>query len=378
MGKVRNEDDEDPYGSEVEKDANESELRRPYDPKKIRVDPRPLSVKQVMEMIADGDLDVAPDFQRRTVWKQKQKSLLIESILLRIPLPVFYFSADEEGKMQVVDGVQRITSIRSFIQNEYPLSDLEYLQDDLKDKCYSDMDGSLWIRRLMQTPLTAFVIDPQTPDDVKFDIFRRLNTGGAPLTPQEIRHRISKPRSRKFLAELCNQSALHVATRNQVKDHTRMLDRELALRYCAFKLLPSLDLYSSMNGMDDFLTKTVRKLDDPAVTSQSKHSEIKRDFIRAMEIAFQIFGEHAFRKWYLDSKDINPINRALFDVWSVVLSQVNISLSESQREKICNETRTLMTNDDAFVASITSGTSKPNQVTTRFEKIDQLIKKVLG
>jgi len=89
---------------------------RPYDPAAIRVDPKTFSLRQIIDMIDDGDLDLAPDFQRNQVWKEKAKSRLIESILLRIPLPAFYFSADGDGRLRVVDGLQRLSTVHSFVR----------------------------------------------------------------------------------------------------------------------------------------------------------------------------------------------------------------------------------------------------------------------
>lgn len=114
----------------VESDNNNdyNDEIQPYDPKLIRIDTRNLSVAQIYDMIKEKEIDLTPDFQRNFVWNSiTEKSRLIESMLLRIPLPVFYFSEDTDGILQVVDGMQRLTVISDFMDNKFPLKNLEYL-----------------------------------------------------------------------------------------------------------------------------------------------------------------------------------------------------------------------------------------------------------
>lgn len=166
-------------GIEYAEDEELEEDPYPYDPDLIRVDPRPYQVSLVNELINDGDVDLAPDFQRHFVWKDlAQRSRLIESMMLRIPLPVFYLAQDEEGKFQVVDGLQRLTVINQFLNNKFRLRKLEYLKDCegkffKKEGEKNNLDPK-YVRRITQTQLSFNVIDPQTPTRVKFDIFRRI------------------------------------------------------------------------------------------------------------------------------------------------------------------------------------------------------------
>ncbi|MBF0108650.1 MAG: DUF262 domain-containing protein [Magnetococcales bacterium] len=374
--KVRKEyyENEDTGVEEESSSILDQDLTKPYDPNKIRVDSKPYSIRQILDMIDQGEMDIAPDFQRRRVWQKDQQSLLIESILLRIPLPVFYCSADGEGLLQVVDGVQRLSTIRSFRKNEFALDRLEYLQHELQGKYFSELEKSLWSRRFMSTTLAVNVIDPQTPDQVKFDIFRRLNTGGTPLNPQEIRHCISKPRTREFLAKLCSHETFHKVTRSKLKDHVRMVDREVVLRHCAFRGLENISDYSHMNGIDDLLTRTVHDLGNPSKVPDRRLDELERGFSFAMEQALQLFGEdHAFRKWYTHSDEIHPFNRALFDVWSVMLTRVNATWLKKHTAQVVKDARRLMTDDDNFISAITSGTGKYSQIQERFTKVQKLL-----
>lgn len=363
----------EPTGVEADTEDDAGRVIRPYDPTKIRVDPKVYSVRQVLDMIDDGELDLAPDFQRRRVWKQKQKSLLIESILLRIPLPAFYFNSDADGQLQVVDGVQRLSTIHEFVKNGMRLTDLEYLGDELDGARYNDLRGKNWGRRILNTQISANVIDPQTPLAVKFDIFRRINTGGSPLNSQEIRHCMSKERSRQFLKRLCEQSAFRTVMGPQITDHVRMADREFALRYVSFKLLGDIGSFKRYESMDEFLTKMNQSLDDPYAVSNDQLLELSRSFKRAMENAYFVFGEHAFRKWPTYYSGYSPINRALFDVWSVALSEIPPRHLERIKEDLVERARHMMAENGPFIASISTGTSSPSKVFTRFDCVSALI-----
>ncbi len=365
-------------GIEQDEDTDDPDLRNPYDPKAIRVDPRVYSVRQLLDMIDDGEIDVAPDFQRLKVWKPWQRSQLIESLLLRIPLPTFYFSSDEEGRLQVVDGVQRLTTIHDFVRkNEFKLSHLEYLGDAANGKTFGDLENTVWSRRILNTQMSAFVIDPQTPVRVKFDIFRRINTGGSPLNSQEIRHCMSRTRSRNFLGLLARNESFQRVTNGIFWNHVRMVDRELALRFAAFRLLGDVEKYERFGTMDEFLTALTTDLDNPSRVSDEDLVQLANDFSLSMENAEEIFGRYAFRKWFALSETLYPVNRALFDVWSVELSKLPRWVVSRHAEKLQADARALFA-DAAFLDSITTSTGSPTKVATRFRKVQAVLNGVLS
>lgn len=361
--------------SEGSDDEDLGEIIQPWDPKKIRVDPKIFSVRQVMDMIDNNELDLAPDFQRLKVWTPQQKSKLIESIFLRIPLPAFYFASDEEGKMQVVDGVQRLHAIHQFYKG-FRLTGMEYLTE-LKNKSYASINDSMWKRRFEMTQLQVNVIDPQTPEPVKFDIFRRINTGGTPLSAQEIRHCLSKPRAREFLHKMSTCEAYHNATGKVLKDHTRMADREFALRFCAFKfwrdncvpynntMLP----ITNRNITDEALDEINRMLGDPAKMSDKMLITMYAGFKLAMENACKIFGANSFRK-----NNSAPLNKALFDCLSVELSYCDPQKIQSNSQIIAANLQSLIMNDSEFYYAISLSTGNQKKVNYRFTAIHKLLK----
>ena len=271
-----------------------------------------------------GRLGPRPDFQRLKVWSRVQKAQLIESILLQIPLPAFYFAEDTEDVLQVVDGVQRLTTINDFVtggtngQNDFKLDGLEYIAD-VMGKRFTDLP-TLWQRRIYNTQIVAHVIAPSTPPDVMYDIFRRINTGETPLTAQEIRHCISKKRSRDFLKRLVEIPEFNSATDGSLFQHKRMVDREVALRFVAFWYLTP-DAYQLKETLDSFLLRAIRDIDAPQVLNDSELDKIAQAFEQGLALARCVFGDNAFRKWTLDTDRRNPFNRALFESWTVELAR---------------------------------------------------------
>ena len=308
-------------GIESEDDGSPAAImdKDPYDPKQIRVDTRPFSIHQINEMMQEGDIDLSPDFQREFVWQDiTRKSRLIESLLLRIPLPVFYLAQDEEGRFKVVDGVQRLTVIRDFLANKFRLKNLEYLKE-CEGKWYksSGKDGldHIYTRRIDQTQLFFNIIDPQTPERVKYDIFKRINTGGKTLNAQEIRNCLEKPNVRAFIKRLAHSDEFLNATRHSISS-TRMADNEIVLRFIAFYIQDH-DLLGQKEyrgGMDAYLDCTVELL---GKADDSTLRQIEHAFIRAMENAYTLFGQRAFRK-------ANYINKALFLSWSRILCDMPV------------------------------------------------------
>ena len=353
-------------------DPPRPEEPEPWDPEKIRIHTKHYSLRQVVDMIAEGDIDLAPDFQRQYVWKTRQRSGLIESLLLGIPLPSFYFNEDNTGRLQVVDGVQRLTTIFRYVTDTaVKLGEVTYLHE-LEGQGFKDL-ATLFRRRLSSAQFVAHVIDPQTPYRVKFDIFRRINTGGTPLSAQEIRHCMSKTQSRNFLKALVSEPSFVTATGGALKNHPRMADREVALRFVAFRLFTS-DEYAQHGGFDEFLGFVTARLDNPA---SENLDQLRTDFVRGMTNGYAVFGEHAFRKWPWNADRKSPINRALFESWGTVLADHDETAVRSGAEELVNRARGMMTNNSEFINSISGSTGDVRNVRTRLAKVREVAEEVL-
>lgn len=363
-------------GIEHDNDSNMNQMKpsldkKPYDPKKIRIDTRPFGIAYIQGLIASGDLDISPDFQREFVWTDiTRKSRLIESLLLRIPLPAFYLAQDQKGCLKVVDGIQRLTVIDSFMKNEFKLKNLEYLEE--LDGCWFENPAhkskslpEMYTRRINQTQLFFNIIDPDTPESVKYDIFKRINTGGKSLNAQEIRNCLSSDKIRKFLKSMVVTEAFKLATRDSISS-TRMADKEICLRFIAFYLLDQeiskKDEYKG--GMGSFLDETIGLLNS---LPESTLDKIQKDFIKAMENAYVLFGNQAFRK-------TNYINKALFLSLSRVLYKYSENELSLKKEDIVKSFKRELKDNEEYGNSLSMGTNDAKRINLALEVAEKIIK----
>ena len=287
----------------------------PFDPTEIDIKMNQMTIDLIVKRIRHGEFDFKATFQREAgLWSKVQKSQLIESILLRIPLPAFYFDASDSENWLIIDGLQRLSAVKEYVVDEtLKLTGLEFLRE-LDGKKFSHLPRQLQ-RRIEETNINAYLISPLTPKNVKFNIFKRLNTGGLVLTSQEMRNALYQGTATEFISELSRMKSFIKATDGSIKSE-RMLDREFCLRFVAFTEL-SLDKYVGKN-IEEFLNKAMEHLNN---LSDDELREIKERFDRTMNDCEALFGRYAFRKMFKDGKR-RPINKALFDAWSYAISQL--------------------------------------------------------
>jgi uncharacterized protein with ParB-like and HNH nuclease domain len=217
----------------------------------------------VIRRLEQGTILLAPNFQRNEVWDATRRSRLIESLMLKIPLPMLYVAANTEGSWEVVDGLQRLSTIRDFILGDdqgkkLKLSNLEFLGNKFNGKTFDNIEKDpsqiRLINTIRETEMRFTVINPGTPEEVKRNIFKRINTGGMPLTAQEIRHALYQGHSSDLLTKLVELPEFKEAINSKIND-SRMGARELVLRFLAFLVMPATDYQSDM---DKFLSNTMR------------------------------------------------------------------------------------------------------------------------
>ena len=362
----------------------------PWDPTKIRITTKHISLRDIVDQISDAEIDLSPDFQRDYVWKNKQRTRLIESILLGIPLPAFYFNQDKEGTYQVVDGVQRLSTISLFMKDKHVLDrgDLEYLHGQ-HESTYSQLDPATQ-RRFRSTQIVVHIIEPQTPDEVKYDIFGRVNTLGSPLSAQEIRHAMSKPRSRTFLKELSELPSFDKATDGSFwkkgsngaffRDSLRMTNRELALRFCAFRSYSDTD-YRQHSGLDAYLVEFTRRLDGRSesgiIITDNDLEKLKVEFDRAMINANRILGKSAFRRNGLSDKRRGRINRAVFESQAIAFADYSLNQLVPKKMKIETALRDVFA-ENAYLRSTTVGTGDPKAVQIRMQRIREILAEIIN
>jgi len=353
----------------------ESKDFKPYNPEEIKVRTDKIPITLIFQMIENGDIDLNPDFQRHLVWDQIQKSRLIESILLRIPLPMFYFAEDKEGKLSVVDGLQRISAIKDFMENKFPLKNLQYLEKTCGDKFY-EKNGknhgidAKYFRWFNLTTLSANIIDPSSPYQVKYDIFRRINTGGKPLNNQEIRNCLTGQGLRDTLKEMTAMVEFKTATDNSIKSR-RMEDQEVALRFLMFiskiKQEGNIENYNGNMeaSLDGFTEENIKK-------PKSEFKQQIEKFSTAMKNAEYLLGRrYAFRK--IIPETIIPgahkqlINKALFVCISILLADYDNKkiMSSNEKGSLISPLADKIKNDSQLLNYLSYGTNgKANLIYT--------------
>ncbi|MEM6406582.1 MAG: DUF262 domain-containing protein, partial [Pseudomonadota bacterium] len=285
----------------VEDDAVQ-DMIRPFDPKDIDIVVEPKSLDILIERVEHGGIDMNTEFQRHAdLWDNQKKSRLIESILIRFPLPAFYFDASDDDNWLIVDGLQRLSAIRSFaIDQDLGLSGLEFMTD-LKGNKYDDLSPTLR-RRIRECPVTVYLIKPRTPVEVKYSVFQRINTGGLTLNKQEIRNAMAKKPERDFLQKIAQHPLMLKLMGGLSK---RMLDQELVLRFWAFYCLD----YSN-EKFSKFLDHAMEKLKQ---SDRQRRDRFELIFNQAILRCDQLLGETAFQK-KTEKTGVRYKNRSLFEV----------------------------------------------------------------
>ncbi len=357
-------------GVETERAESDELISEPFDPSKIKVDRDSMSVFQVLRKISLNEIVLNPDFQRNVVWDPVRRSRLVESALLRIPLPAFYFDGVDANRWVVIDGLQRLSTLRDFVTDKrFRLQGLEYLVS-IEGSTFDELTRGMQ-RDLEETPVTLFIIRPETPPEVKFTIFYRINTGGLVLTAQEIRHALFQGQATALLKRLAETQEFARATDDGVGD-VRMDARECVLRYLAFRLYPYQD-YSKAD-LNSFLSTTMEQLNR---VSPSRIEELDRDFREAMTRAREIFGRFAFRKFNPETSRRGPVNKALFESWSNVLQAYELGDLKKNKEKIRTVLGNMFTENTEYVRSLSAGTGGVRAVQLRFQGAHDAVKGAL-
>lgn len=370
-------------GTEIdaEESANQESTAPAPSTKDIRITQKNFSIREIYTQIIETELDLAPEFQRSFVWKPRQQVRLIESILMGIPLPAFYFNQDKTGAQQVVDGVQRLTTIKRFMAGQLVL-DAENLVSlkDLHGQHYAELE-SLTKRRFANTQIVAYIIEPQTPDALKYDIFNRVNTGGSPLSAQEIRHCMTKKRSRDFLKTLTELPSFDKVTDRNFwngtkRDDKRMVNREFALRFCAFYINP-IEEYSKADSLDSYLLEFSYRLDQENDISDAKLAQLQAAFDQAMINAHAILGNLAFRRYLGDGERRGPLNRAVFESQALALARYTPSILQPYYANIKTTLLTLF-NDREYDRAVGTSTGNYSKIKLRIERTQAVLKDILG
>ncbi|MBF0590696.1 MAG: DUF262 domain-containing protein [Nitrospirae bacterium] len=364
---------EEADGAIEQTDESSSEIKKPFDPTQIDITSKSLIIDSLIKRMKTNTIDINTEFQRQgNLWNKISQSRLIESLLVRIPLPAFYFDGSDDNNWKVVDGLQRLSTLKNFIIDKtLKLENLEYLTSFNN---YGFDDLPLYLkRRIEESQVTTYIINPGTPANVKYNIFKRINTGGLVLYSQEIRHALNQGIPADFVKELSGLSEFHQATGYALQNKKRMEDRDFVMRFIAFYW--GYDDYES--DVDGYLNDKMASL---SKITQNERDQLKKDFIKAMNAAYNIFGNDAFRKRASLDERRRPLNKSLFDAWSTNLARLaqdEIDTIVEKREIVKTRLIELINNNISFYNSITYATGGFNAVKTRMDVIKELIETIV-
>jgi len=254
--------------------SSEDKLEILLDTKKkdVKTDSYPMSIGELVSMYDNGELILRPQYQRYFRWTIEQKSKLIESILIGLPLPSFFMAQDEAGNWEVVDGMQRLSTILDFMgelsgenikQENYEkfnsLSDDLFYLDAFGGKSWKDLSRRIQLD-FKRTKIQLIVLLRETSPDAKFELFQRLNGGGTTISGQELRNAILAGEDKKFLEwleELASYNNFVEVIGLSERDKETRYDMELVLRFFVF-LSSYKDTLKQYRSLDVFLTHVMR------------------------------------------------------------------------------------------------------------------------
>jgi len=323
------------------------------------------TIFDVLRRINKDSYVMDPEFQRDFIWKKDKQSKLIESVLMRIPLPVFYLAEDKQGNMIVVDGLQRLSTFKTFVDGNLRL--VLPGRPELNKKYFNDLSPKLQ-NRIEDCNLIFYIVDSNAPERTRLDIFERVN-GGVALTRQQMRNCLFMGEATRFLKTWANSDIFLKATGLSLRKDT-MRDREFINRFCAFQLLP-IDEYKG--DMDDFLAKALIMMN--AMQSHAI-SDLGHQFSSSLLNNHIVFEKHAFRKHVKGQSGRKPINASLWDVMSTGLSKYPTDLVDICAEELRQAFYRLM-DDKEFIDSITIGTNDVRRVRHRFRIANEIFGEVL-
>ena len=357
-------------------------IEKPFDPSSLKVEVKNTTVGQLADMLRNGMIDLQPDFQRHgDLWGAAKKSRLIESLILGLPLPSFYFFIDaEKEKWVVIDGLQRLSSINSFmVENSLKLTGLQFLDKTHDKRSYEDFSYFEQLEMSMRA-VTLNIISGASSAEAKYIIFQRINSEGTKLTPAEIRNALFHGPSMDLVKRLAESPSFAEATNGKVS-RKRLLHYDYVSRFFAF-YMQGYDAY--LGNMDFFIGKALEKMN--RFTSDEEWRNMENAFYESLSMCKFLLGADAFRQPLTESDrrnvDIksNPISLSLFEamMWSV--SQ----LSEGERYKLLERKTvfvakyTEMFEDEALRKNLSNGTNSSKSVIYRFMAMQKLVSDVLN
>lgn len=376
------------YGEQAEDDGNQV-----FDgpgSKKIVWGPKDYTVELLHSKKLNGTLDPNPKWQRNYVFDRIKASRLIESVLMDVPLPAVYLAEEADGTLSIIDGQQRLSTFFFFLENKFPVKgkDDEYtdfpltglqILSDLNTRHFKDLEKPLRLK-INDTPIHVIIIQKDSNEDVKFDIFERLNTGAMKLNEDEIRNSVYRGAYIELLDELAEDETFDSLV-NKPNFKNRMLYRGMILRFFA---LSEKAIQHYKPSMKQYCNKELR---DKRDISKIKADEYRKRFRTSVNLCQSVFAKNAFRRFNPGKEGAvngswvtSRINMALFDVQmcGFALYENDLDKFQGHYDEIRERMLDLMCNDPAFISAIEMKTSAKDQMNIRFKKWTDVLASIIA
>lgn len=325
------------------------------------------------DLVSRKKIDLSPRYQRRFRWDAHRQSRLIESFLMNVPIPPIFLNEDQYSKYAVIDGKQRLFAVQEFLRGRLKLRGLKVF-DDINGSSIDDLPTRL--RDIIETRATlrAIIILPQSQPAVKFEVFKRLNTGGVKLNPQEIRNSTFPGPLNDLILELSVLPEFHallqITDRNRSALYREMRDAEFVLRYFAFRDTWDDFTRGMMRVMDDFMSDN-QHMPEPAL------EDARTDFLDTLHAVEAAFGDHAFQRWVPENGAWRrQVLASLFDAEMFAVRGLDHAKLEAARSRIESRLKALF-DDEHFRSAIDAATNTPRLFRTRITVMRDLVASAL-
>ena len=374
MEEFKNTTEEEIIDKEDTSSGSDEIITYPFNPNEIEIDTPPYTIGYLIDHLEHREINMNTDFQREgNLWTPEKQSRLIESILLGLPLPAFYFDT-MNSQWDIIDGLQRCCSIENFcVKRTLKLTGLEFLAKKegkvyLEGAGFDDLDRTLQ-RSIITRPITVHLIK-KAHKSIRFILFKRLNTGGLELTGQEIRNAVYQGKAADTMKRLAKLELFRKATGGRIPTN-RMQDRDFVSRFIAFYLI---DYTKYQPGLDDFINSSMELLDKADV------HKLETDFVSALNLSIKVFSEDAFRKRTGKGDKRRPINKAYFEVITVTFAKLTANEQDQllqNKRLLCDNLIALM-KSDRYSNALSGGTGTRDSVNIRFSWFKQVLQKSMN
>lgn len=322
------------------------------------------------DLLTNKNINSDVRYQRRYRWDDARKSKLIESFLMNVPVPPIFLNEDSYGKYSVIDGKQRLNTVFQFLRGRLKLQSLEVF-NELNGKSFDDLPTEFQDVIRTRPTLRAVIVLRQSDEDVKYEVFRRLNTGGVRLNPQEIRNSVFTGSLNNLILDISETTKfsklLGIKEKAKSALFQEMRDCELILRYFAMR-----DSWRTYSGgmkrhLDTYMANNRH-------ANQTQIDSLKTEFFETLDKVYLIFGDHAFQRWQPEKNAWrNQVLAALFDAEMLACREFDIQTIQSKKDKVIPIFQELFS-DTNFRKVVDAATNTPSSFIARINIIHTMIK----